>query len=116
MFLKNRKYLNLGEVSQLIQQGKDFALEPLTHAGFGGLDTSDGVSSDFSFSAMCEVPNYDPKMKKEWYRQTLEIPLIIDDNGAWFFCDNPKDRARTASYTSWYKPLDKKEWFKRFYP
>jgi hypothetical protein len=54
-------------------------------------------------------------MKKEWYRQTLEIPMIIDDTGAWFFCDNRKNRARTASYSDRYKPMDKKEWLRRFY-
>ncbi len=116
MFLKNGNYLSLGEVSQLIQQGKDFDLEPLTHPGFGGLDTSDGVLKNFSFSAMCEVMNYDPQIKKEWYRQTLEVPLIIDDQGAWFYCDNPKDRERTiTNYSPWYKPMDKKDWFRKFY-
>ena len=116
MFLKNGKYLNLGEVSRLIARSKDFETQPLTYPGIGGVDTSEGVAGQFSRFASSEITTFHPALKKEWFRRSLRIPLICNADGWWFCCDDPILRKRAAGYSDTYKPMATKEWFKKFYP
>ncbi len=108
-------YLSLAEVSDLINRGEDFYLEPLTPPGMGGVDTSPSVDGDFSGQLMLEGVVLHPDLLREWYRKTLSVPLIIAPDAWYFYCEQPHDSARVSRYSPSYKSVSRDQWMTRFY-
>ena len=116
MFVKNGAYLNLGEVSLLIQTGQDFQLQPLTITGTHRVDSSRAVTGEFCGFEMFQNAEGNPALSKQWLQQFLEIPIISDAGQGLYFCIDPARRRRVSRYSPDLIPLDKPEWFHRFYP
>jgi len=109
------EYLSLAEVSARIRRGQDFHLEPLTHAGLGGIDLTQGVQGEFCAPLLLEGVFYHPDLMKQWFRRTLRVPLVNTEEGAYFYCDDPDEHARVARYSPNYLPMSQDDWMKRFY-
>lgn len=115
MFVKDGVYLNLGEVSGLIQDGQDFDLKPLTSTGTGRIDTSQAVTGDFPGYEQFHHGFSNPEMIKQWFRRTLAVPLISDEGHDFFFCDEPSARKKAERHMKRFAALSKEVWLERFY-
>ena len=115
MFVKNGAYLNLGEVSVLIQSGKDFDLEPLTAMGTQRLDSSKAVTGEFCGFEMFQSAEGNVEASKRWLQQFLEVPIMHVEQKGFYFCDDPPGRKRVSRYSAHLIPLGKDEWLHRFY-
>ncbi len=115
VFLKNGRYLNLYEVSELIRAKKDFDLQSLMVPEVGAWDTSEAVNGNFPSFSFSGIAFGNENNVKAWYRRVLRVPLLQAEGGLYFFCENSRDRERVLRYSSEYKAIDKNEWLRRFY-
>lgn len=115
MFVKNGMYLNAADIRELLERGETFSLEPLTVPGIGSVDTSDAVAGRFSGDAYANPIYVDMNLLMAWYERIFGMMAVCAEGGSYFTCSNPADRDRLCRYSSGYKPMEKREWLKRFY-
>jgi len=99
MFFKDGEYLNLGELSSLIQDGRDFDLRPLTSTGTGRIDSTQAVAGEFPGFENFHHGFSDPEMVKQWLHRVLTVPLISDRGKVFFFCRSPAGRGKVERYS-----------------
>lgn len=113
MFVRDGNFLNLGEVSSLIQDGKDFELYPLTYSGLPRVDSSQAVAGEH-----CGFEQFAMKRKddvKEWLRGMLAGPMMFRDGKVYSFNSNPSGQRRMQGYYPQAEILDREEWIRNFY-
>ncbi len=115
MFVRNGKFLNLGEISSLIQDGKDFELFGLSYSGLPRVDSSQAVWGEYCGYEQFQYGFSDKKLVKGWLRGMLAGPIIFDDGKMYSFNLNPVGRRRMKKYYPQIIMSDKQEFFERFY-
>jgi hypothetical protein len=116
MFLKNGRYLNLAEVSKLINDRENFELKPLTLPITANIDTSDYMENNFP-AAACFIPVFsDNDLLKHWLTRTLAVPCHMGQDGKWYYyCENQRACTRIRhSYPS-FEFVKKDVWLRQFY-
>lgn len=115
MFYKNGQYLNMGEVKEFIHRGQDFGIKPLTSPAIGTVDLSDAVSGRFGSVGCCEPMFASHDIMKEWYRRMFAVSCLQHDGHSYFYLDDARGRNRICRNFPYVKPMDRRDWLKRFY-
>jgi len=77
MFVRDGRYLNLGEVTRLVRGGDAFRLQPLTRTGVGCVDSSDAVEGTFPGYSQFEHGFVHRPTMLRWYRLGFAVPLMF---------------------------------------
>ncbi len=69
--------------------------------------------ANYDFNFILESKLSTERLRRNWYKRVMQVPLINNDKHTYFF--DIKNKKRVESYSSYYKFLEKETFMKNFY-
>lgn len=115
MFVKDGRFLGVGEVCELVRAGGSFDFFWLTAPGLPLVDHAAEVLGEFPKGSFGIGGWHDDEGMKRSLGELLRMPLLLHDGRWWFQADDPAHVERLCAYRPGALPLPKDEWFDMFY-